>query len=167
MIEEKKEGKMATVGRRMLLELAAAILLVVLWGQTVWAYSVLPESIPVHFNFKGEVDRYGSKTNLFILSIIATIIYLGLTFIPAKLAQFNFPNSTDKENRSAQINFARSIFMYLKIVILVIFLILSLFTCLVSLKMVKGLGLWFYLLLMILFVPTIVIVIKAIKIKRH
>ncbi len=33
MIEEKKEGKMATVGRRMLLELAAAILLVVLWAK--------------------------------------------------------------------------------------------------------------------------------------
>lgn len=165
MLEEKNIKVSAFNTRKLLAEIAAISLLIMLWGVSIWAYFNLPQSIPVHFNFKGNADRYGSKSNLFILSIIATIIYVGLTLLPRFLSRFNFPNTKTKENTADQIAMAANVFMYLKIIVLFIFLVLNLLTCFVSLKLAEGMGGWFYLLLAMLFIPTIVIVRKAIKTK--
>lgn len=165
MLEEKKIKVSAFNTRKLLAEIAAISLLIMLWGVSIWAYFNLPQSIPVHFNFKGNADRYGSKSNLFILAIIATIIYVGLTLLPRFLSRFNFPNTKTKENTADQIAMAANVFMYLKIIVLFIFLVLNLLTCFVSLKLAEGIGGWFYLLLAMLFIPTIVIVRKAIKTK--
>jgi len=165
MLEEKNIKVSAFNTRKLLAEIAAISLLIMLWGVSIWAYFNLPQSIPVHFNFKGIADRYGSKSNLFILAIIATIIYVGLTLLPRNLKQFNFPNTKTKENTADQIAMVANVFMYLKIIVLFIFLVLNLLTCFVSLKLAEGIGGWFYLLLAMLFIPTIVIVRKAIKTK--
>lgn len=165
MLEENKKVISVIKYKRVIPEIVAVTLLVILWGVTIWAYFNLPQSIPVHFNFKGNADRFGSKGNLFTLAIIATIIYVGLTLLPRNLKQFNFPNTKTKENTAAQIAMAGNVFMYLKIIVLFIFLVLNLLTCFVSLKLAEGIGGWFYLLLAMLFIPTIVIVRKAIKTK--
>jgi uncharacterized membrane protein len=45
----------------------------------------LPERLPVHFNLKGEADRYGGKTEFFLTSagmtVLAILIYLFLPLI--------------------------------------------------------------------------------------
>lgn len=52
------------------------VLLAVVWNQ-------LPTEVPLHWNFKGEVDRYGSKVNLWLLVLLINIpIYLLLLFLP-------------------------------------------------------------------------------------
>jgi uncharacterized membrane protein len=165
MLEENHKGVLSKHIWRSLPECIAIALLLFLWGATIWAYFYLPQSIPVHFNFKGVADRYGSKSNLFLLAIIATIIYVVLTLLPRKLNHFNFPNTKTKENTAAQIAIAGNVFLYLKIIVLFIFLILNLLTCFVSLKLAVGIGGWFYLLLAMLFIPAIVIVRKAINTK--
>ena len=52
------------------------ILLAIVWNQ-------LPEEVPLHWNFQGEVDRYGSKNSLWLLVLFVNIpIYLLLLFLP-------------------------------------------------------------------------------------
>lgn len=62
-------------------------------------YDSLPESIPVHFNMNGEVDRYGGKNQIFIGGAVALfvllILELSLRFDPKKslhLMGSNFDN---------------------------------------------------------------------------
>lgn len=45
---------------------------------SVFAFSILPEQIPAHFNLAGEVDRWGSREEIFILP--ALVMVLGLLF---------------------------------------------------------------------------------------
>jgi uncharacterized membrane protein len=47
-----------------------------------YLWSGLPDSVPVHWNFQGEVDRYGSKAELLILTFLPLIMYFLFTIIP-------------------------------------------------------------------------------------
>ena len=35
------------------------------------SYGKLPDTIPMHYNFMGEIDRYADKSEIFILLVIA------------------------------------------------------------------------------------------------
>ena len=43
---------------------------------SIFAFSLLPEQIPVHFNLAGEVDRWGSRLEIFILPVLVAVIGL-------------------------------------------------------------------------------------------
>ena len=54
---------------------------------TAAAYPFFPEIIPAHYNLAGEVDRYGSKAELFILPAIVLIlspVFWGLSGLARK-----------------------------------------------------------------------------------
>ncbi len=60
------------------------LLLIVLPGLYLWyIWSSLPVEVPLHWNIRGEVDRYGSKNELLYLSLLLpAFIYLLFLFIP-------------------------------------------------------------------------------------
>jgi uncharacterized membrane protein len=51
-----------------------------------YIYSSLPQSVPLHYNLKGDVDRYGSKTEFLMFQLILlgipALIYLLLKYLP-------------------------------------------------------------------------------------
>ncbi|WP_292008326.1 DUF1648 domain-containing protein [Chryseobacterium sp.] len=52
------------------------LLLISLWIFTGTHYSGLPDTIPTHFDFHGEVDGQGHKRMIWFLPAIATFIFL-------------------------------------------------------------------------------------------
>ena len=64
-----------------ILEAITLLLLLTMWGIALIFYNKVPDIIPVHFNFAGEADGWGSKINLFILAGVGTfaIIITGLS----------------------------------------------------------------------------------------
>lgn len=49
----------------------------------LFVWSKLPEQIPMHWNFQGEIDKYGSKASLVYLILLINIpIYLLMLFLP-------------------------------------------------------------------------------------
>ncbi len=58
-------------------------------------YTQLPESIPIHFNGKGEIDGYGSKNLIWLMPTIALI-----TFLVVRIAtRFGESKSIDRLRR--------------------------------------------------------------------
>ncbi|WP_432406123.1 SdpI family protein [Wukongibacter sp. M2B1] len=49
---------------------------------TVLVYSSLPEKVPTHFNFKGEVDKYSDRSSVFFTGILPLIIYVLMIVVP-------------------------------------------------------------------------------------
>lgn len=58
----------------------AVILLAFLFNLTIFAH--LPDKIPLHWNFRGEVDSYGSKYMSFMFPAWMLVIYLGMMYLP-------------------------------------------------------------------------------------
>ena len=54
-------------------------------------YDNIPEVIPTHINFKGEIDGYGNKIQLWIISIVNLFLIL-IIYLVAKFPQYwNIP----------------------------------------------------------------------------
>ena len=59
-----------------LLAVVPFVYLAVIWGQ-------LPETVPLHWNAEGEVDRYGSRKELWMIPLMTSgLIYLLMLVIP-------------------------------------------------------------------------------------
>ena len=58
------------------LVIAPLIYLMYMWNE-------LPNKVPMHWNIKGEIDRWGSKNELFIIVALPLFIYLILLVVPA------------------------------------------------------------------------------------
>lgn len=64
------------------LSVAAIIGVILSYPYTYVTQKDLPDKIPIHFNFKGEPDGYGSKRLLFIIPVLTTLLYIGLRCLP-------------------------------------------------------------------------------------
>lgn len=146
------------------IELTGKLIFLLMWGLTIYAFSKLPAIIPIHFSGSGKVDNFGSKSFLFILPILATVIYFGLSQLNKFPHIFNYMTTITEENAVRQYTIATRMLRYLKLAILVIFSIVILFTYLTAIGIKDGLGVWFLpLVFVLIFLPTIIFLGKSLK----
>lgn len=91
------------------IELASIALLLLMWGHLTVEYFDLPETIPSHFNAKGEPDNYSNKSFLWFLPLIATGIYIGLFILNRYPHLHNYMVNITEENALAQYRFSTRI----------------------------------------------------------
>lgn len=95
-----------------------------LWIYTAANYFQLPETIPSHFNLKGDIDDYGSKNLLLIIPLIVTLIELLLSFLvrrPGLMNKYSYPRITDPERLEKQVLLTRRLLRTMMIIIAVAF----------------------------------------------
>jgi len=81
----------------------------------LWFYwSSLPDSIPVHFNFTGEPDRIGSRSELLEFQFLIAGVYMLLTVVSRFPRWYRYPCKITVENAARQYSIARSFFLWLK-----------------------------------------------------
>jgi uncharacterized membrane protein len=61
-----------------IVELISITLLILMWGYCIINYFELPDTIATHFNAVGEPDDFGSKQTIWIIPIVASVMYIGL-----------------------------------------------------------------------------------------
>ena len=144
------------------LEIFGWFTLAVLWCFTIYSYSKLPDIIPIHFNAHGQVNGRGSKATIFILPVIASIVFAGMTILNKYPHIFNYPANLTNENALRQYTNATSMLRYIKSIIVVIFLLIVLFTYWTAIGKTSGLGVWFVPLTFVMIAcPTIYFVVKS------
>lgn len=147
-----------------IIECLAWLSLIILWSIVLWNYSELPEIIPSHFNALGKVDDYSRKESIFVLPIIGTLLFLGLTISNKYPHIFNYPKNITLENAAIQYTNATRMLRFSKFIILLIFL----FIIAKSLQIASGksvnLGVWFLpLVLALLIIPSVFFLIKSLR----
>lgn len=65
------------------LPLIIVVLLPFLYLAYIW--NQLPESVPLHWNFKGEIDRYGDKIELLLIPILLPLLVYGIFLVVPKI----------------------------------------------------------------------------------
>ena len=125
------------------LELGSLILMLAMWGLTIFSFIKLPNTIPIHYNGSGQVDSYGDKMTLFLLPIIATIIYFGLTKLNKYPHIFNYMTTITSENAEKNYGIATRMLRFLKFTIILVFTSIILVTYWTTIGITKGLGTWF------------------------
>ncbi|MCO5259237.1 MAG: DUF1648 domain-containing protein [Crocinitomicaceae bacterium] len=104
-----------------LLEMAIIVALITLWIVLITNYSSLPDTIPVHYTIKGEVDGYGSKSTLIVLQIVSTVMTIGLTLLNRFPHIFNYPFQITEQNAVVQYRLATRFMRFLTLILVLIF----------------------------------------------
>ena len=150
-----------------MIEFLGWIALVGIWMLALFNYSALPETIPIHYNAAGEADGFGNKSHVLTLPIIATVLFMGLTFLNKFPHKFNYPTKTTTENALHQYTNATRMIRILKLVIVVVFGLIVLKTIQNVNGNADGLGTWFLpLVLGLIFIPTAYYLTKSIRTKK-
>lgn len=98
--------------------------IVVMIGMIVFVgirYADLPELIPGHYNSLGEIDRWGSKSEIFIIPIVAILIYVGISTISFFPGAWNIPIKLTAQNQDQVFRCIRSMILFTKLEMLGIF----------------------------------------------
>jgi len=82
-----------------------AVYLAIIWN-------TIPDTVPLHANLKGEVDRYGSKNELITVTVILTLVNVMLYLLLPQVYRID-PKRYAAENKSRlhRIGFAASVFI--------------------------------------------------------
>ncbi|MEZ7901419.1 MAG: DUF1648 domain-containing protein [Flavobacteriales bacterium] len=150
------------------IEITSWALLIGIWVLAILNFSDLPETIPTHYNGAGEADGFGEKTNIFVLPVIGTILFIGMTILNNYPHIFNYPSTITNENAYNQYSNATRMIRILKLVIVLVFGLILFNTLQNANGNTDGLGNWFLPLTIGLFtIPTLYFLIKSMKIKPN
>ena len=127
----------------LILEILAIVSIRCFIGFTLYYSSRLPEAVPTHFNASGEPDDYGSKATLWMLPVVAIVIYTILTLIGRIPEKFNYPVSITPANARREYTLRTRLLRYLKLALILMFFLISYKTVMVALGSSGGLGIWF------------------------
>ncbi len=160
--EERPKLKIQLTTTDQIFELLGWGVLLALWVWTGTSYPSLPDSIPTHFNAAGEADGFGTKASIVGLSLIATLLYIGLTLLNRFPHVFNFPTPITLDNALSQYTNAIRMIRYLKLILVLVFAGISFQTIQQAKGTGEGLGLWFLpLTLVLVFMPLVYFVVKS------
>lgn len=95
--------------------------LIISWGS-------LPDTIPMHYNLSGEIDRWGGKGELIFLPVMMWIIYLGITLMQRFPQVWNTGVIVTPENRERVYRTLKYMVESLKFIVVVDFLLLTIFS---------------------------------------
>ena len=146
------------------IEVAAYVALVAFLVMTIFAFSTLPESIPTHYNGLGEVDGYGPKATIFFLPVLGTVLFAFLTYIIKKPETFNYTVEITEENALAQYTNATKLLRFMKLALLILFIVIDYKTIATSNGASDGLGKWFLpFTIALIFVPVVFSVYRSFR----
>ncbi len=149
-----------------ILEITAYVLLGLMWATTAYAFFILPATIPIHYNASGEADGYGKKMLLLLLPLIPTIIFFGISILSRYPHIFNYMVTITAENALKQYTMAGRLLRFLKLSVVLIFLVDVLFTYIITNDITKGPGGWnIVLIFLVLLAPTLFYLAKSFRAK--
>lgn len=126
-----------------IIEVTSYFALIAFWLMNIFSFSTLPETIPTHYNGMGEVDDYGPKATIFFLPVLGTVLFAFLTYIIKKPETFNYTVEITEENALAQYTNATKLLRFMKLGLLILFIIIDYKTIATSNGASDGLGKWF------------------------
>jgi len=84
-------------------------------------WSSIPDKLPMHYNFAGEIDRWGGKGEILFLVVMVWILYLMISLVEHFPSIWNTGVQVTSENRARVYRTLKYIVKTLKLVMTLIF----------------------------------------------
>jgi len=130
----------------------------------LYVWRTLPDEVPAHYNAAGEVDRLGSKGELFILPVVGVFIALFMTVLEKFPDVHNYPKRFNESNAEQFYLNSRKLVNQIKNICLILFSLILIESISIALGWGFRFGIWF---LPITIIGTVIpIVFGILKMKR-
>lgn len=117
--------KVPLEGLDIILDILSATVLIVLIAYTIISYSELPDTIPSHFNAKGEVDGYSDKHMFWLLPIVSAVLFFGLIIANKYPHLHNYMVNITEANALKNYRFSSRILRFVNLFTMLIFGLIS------------------------------------------
>lgn len=94
------EIKIPTTRYHKIVNLLSMILIIGIFAYLILNWNQIPDSVPGHFNGAGEIDRWGSKYELFLCPSFALGIYALISFLEKYPTLWNTGVTVTKANQT-------------------------------------------------------------------
>jgi uncharacterized membrane protein len=149
------------------IEIIGWLLICSVWALTISHYKNLPDIIPTHYNAAGIADGFGEKWMILTLPLVATVLFTGLTILNKFPHIFNYPKDISTENALRQYTNATRLIRFLKLIIVIIFGLISYQTIRETKGQTEGLGMWFLpVTIGLIFTPIIYFFLQSFQAKK-
>lgn len=95
----------------------------------IFKWTSLPDTIPMHYNFAGEVDRMGSKSGLIMLAIVMILLTGSLIIIEKHPKLWNTGVEITEKNRVRVYTALRNMLCVTRFMLILVFSYLILVSC--------------------------------------
>lgn len=137
--------------------LAAVVYLAVQWPS-------LPEQVPLHFNGRGEPDRWGTKITILFLPCIALFLFGFMSILRKLPSAFNVPVAVTPDNAEAVYRLSFQLLAWIKLEVVLLLCVILTGAVRSAQGSSDGLGLW--LLPVVLSVFAVTIVVYTIRVRK-
>ena len=132
----------------------------------IYNWNELPDKVPAHYNALGEIDRWGSKMELFLLPIIGAVMAVLMQLLERFPETHNYPTRLNEENAKEFYLLSRKLVNQLKNLSLIFFALLLIESITTALGWGNGIGIWFLPIIIIsVLIPIVLGLMKQKRIK--
>jgi uncharacterized membrane protein len=147
-----------------LLKTISFLILIFVWIFTIINFQNLPETIPIHYNFDGTPDGFGSKGTIWFEAGLTTVLFLFLIFVSKKP---NFPLLNIPQNIKDNLILTELVVSVLLLIIMLIFADINYESIRNALGKTNGLSSMMHYLLGVVFIFVIGILVCSYKISKR
>ena len=101
------------------------LLIIASLAVVILAWRELPEQIPTHFGFNGEIDGYGGKGTVFLMPGIMVVSYILMTVVEFFPGTWNTGVKVTARNREKVYGITKNLLITVKLTMVAIFAFLS------------------------------------------
>lgn len=113
---------------QLMIEALTLVILLSLFAYVITNWNMIPEQIPSHFNFHGQIDSWSNKNMIFFPVLVCLFLYLLLTVAYFYPSMWNMPVKITKENRVRAYHYTRNMITILKLELVSVFAYITLQT---------------------------------------
>ena len=136
-------------------------LLIGIVGYLILNWASIPQKVPLHYDWAGNIDRWGSKMELLILPIVSWLLYLFVTFIEQIPQVWNTGVTVTEENKMHVYRTLKYMLKSTKLIMVLDFTFLN-----VSTILRRSLPTWFTIVFLVtIFGNLIFWIVRLLKIK--
>ncbi len=120
--------KQKYIKTQLMIEALTLVILLSLFGYVITNWNMIPEQIPSHFNFQGQIDSWSNKNMIFFPVLVCLFLYLLLTVAYFYPSMWNMPVKITEENRVRAYHYTRNMITILKLELVSVFAYITLQT---------------------------------------
>lgn len=139
---------------KMIYRIINIICLMILAGTVVWLMIIwdnIPDEIPMHYNYAGEADRMGSKSDIIIMPIFSWLLYGIMAFVEIIPGAWNTGVKVTPENSKRVYAIIKRMLVTIKVSLVILFTMITVFSV-----NGKNLPVWLTLVTCVLIFGTII-----------
>ncbi|OPY19364.1 MAG: hypothetical protein A4E24_01715 [Methanomethylovorans sp. PtaU1.Bin093] len=106
---------------QLMIEALTLVILLSLFAYVITNWDMIPEQIPSHFNFHGQIDSWSDKNMIFFPMLVCLFLYLLLTIAYFHPSMWNMPVKITEENRVRAYHYTRNMITVLKLELVSVF----------------------------------------------